>query len=160
MNSASRPYAFLSYLLSLPGALGVLLTRPNDRFSAFHARQSLWLWGIALVAPLVWVALAWGLAWIPITGAMLGVALFALVLAIETLVVAGLLVGMVGALRGRTTLAPLIGRLAAPRRARPDTGASDAVDVLAAPDITMEPSVEVERAMEQQAARERQMREG
>ena len=67
--------------------------------------------------------------------------------------------GMVGALRGRTTIAPLIGRLAAPRRARPSAEVSDAVDVLAAPDIGMEPSVEVERALEQQAASERQMRD-
>ena len=160
MNSASRPLAFLSYLLSLPGALGVLLARPNDHFSAFHARQSLWLWGTALAAPLVWAALAWALAWVPVAGAMLGVTLFALVLAAETLVLAGLVVGMAGALQGRTALAPLIGRLAAPRRARPHADASDAVDVLAAPDVTVEPSVAVERALEQQAASERQVREG
>jgi uncharacterized membrane protein len=159
VNSASRPYAFLSYLLSLPGALGVLLARPNDRFSIFHARQSLWLWGVALAAPLAWMVLSWALAWIPIAGAMLGVTLFALVLAIETLTVAGMIMGMVGALRGRTTIAPLIGRLAAPRRARPAAAVSDAVDVLAAPDSGMEPSVEVERALEQQAASERHMRD-
>ena len=57
MSQSSRYLAFLSYLLSLPGALFVLLVRRDDLFAVYHARQSLRLAIIGIAAPLIWARL-------------------------------------------------------------------------------------------------------
>lgn len=153
MNRASRQRAFFSYLLSLPGALFVLGTARDDRFAMFHARQSLWLWLVALVTPLLWAVLGWAFAWIPVVGGMIAVLLFALVLAVEVLMLVNWIVGMVSALQGRMRLLPLLGRIVMPPPARPPAEPiPELVDELAAPGMMIEPSVEVEEALKQRAA--------
>ena len=69
MSRSSRYLAFLAYLLSLPGALFVLLARRDDLFAVYHARQSLAIVIAAIVTPLAWAVVAWPAAWIPIVGA-------------------------------------------------------------------------------------------
>jgi uncharacterized membrane protein len=132
VSRSSRYLAFLSYLLSLPGALFVLLARRDDPFAVFHARQSLALAIATIATPLVWAALAWGLAWIPLAGAMLGVILFALVLAAYVGLACSWLLGMVYALRGTVRHIPLVGAISAPRRvslpASPSESASELLE--------------------------------
>lgn len=111
--------AVIAYLLSLPGALIVLFTQRNDPFAAHHARQSLAIALAAIVTPLIWAVVAWILAWIPTIGAVLGVALFALVLAVYTLLIVSWAVGLVFAVQGAVWTMPLLGRWIMPRRARP-----------------------------------------
>jgi uncharacterized membrane protein len=106
-------------LFSLPGALVVLLARRNDAFAVFHARQSLALAIAALITPLAWAMLAWGLAWIPLAGAMLGVILFALVLAALIGFAYSWIMGMVYSLRGAIRTIPLVGKLAVRAPAAP-----------------------------------------
>ena len=119
MSQSSRYLAFVSYLLSLPGALFVLLARRDDPFAVYHARQSLRLAIIGIATPLIWAVVAWVLAWIPLIGGMLGVLLFALVIAVY----AGLLIswigGMIYSLRGEARPMPLFGVRPARRRAAP-----------------------------------------
>ena len=109
MSRSSRYLAFLAYLLSLPGALFVLLARRDDLFAVYHARQSLAIVIAAIVTPLAWAVVAWPLAWIPIVGAVFGVALFALVIAAEIGLAASWIIGMIFALRGMARTAPFVG---------------------------------------------------
>ena len=116
MSQSSRYLAFISYLLSLPGALFVLLARRDDLFAVYHARQSLRLALIGIAAPIVWAVLAWVLAWIPIVGGMLGVVLFALVIATYVGIAISWIAGMIYSLKGQVRPMPLFGiRLARQR---------------------------------------------
>jgi len=112
VSTSSRYFAFLSYLLSLPGALFVLLARRDDAFAVYHAKQSLAIAIAAVIAPLIWAVCAWALAWIPLIGAMLGVTLFALVLAAYVGLLIDWIIGMVYALQGKARRTPLVGPFA------------------------------------------------
>ena len=109
MSRSSRYLAFLAYLLSLPGALFVLLARRDDLFAVYHARQSLAITIAAIATPLAWAVVAWPLAWIPIVGGVFGVALFALVIAAEIGLAASWIIGMIFALRGMARTTPFVG---------------------------------------------------
>jgi len=117
VSQSSRYLAFISYLLSLPGALFVLLARRDDPYAVYHARQSLRLAIVAMATPLIWAVVAWVLAWIPIVGGMLGVSLFALVIAAEVGVLISWIGGMIYSLKGQVRPLPLFGRRLARQRA-------------------------------------------
>lgn len=121
MSKTSRYRAFLAYLLSLPGALFMLLARRDDAFAVYHAQQSLALVVAAVAAPLVWALMAWALAWIPLAGPMLGVILFALLIAVYIGLGISWIVGLVYAWQGRVKTVPLVGTWVGrlPRRAEP-----------------------------------------
>jgi uncharacterized membrane protein len=116
VSRSSRYLAFVSYLLSLPGALFVLLARRDDPFAIYHARQSLTLAIVGIVAPLIWAVVAWALAWIPILGAMLGVILFSLLIATYAGILFSWIVGMVYSLKGQVRPLPFFGARSTPRR--------------------------------------------
>jgi uncharacterized membrane protein len=117
VSRSSRYLAFFGYLLSLPGALFVLLARRDDAFAVYHARQSLRLAIIGLAAPIVWAAIAWVLAWIPVVGGMLGVISFALVIAVYVGILISWIAGMIYSLKGQVRPLPLFGPRSTRRRA-------------------------------------------
>jgi uncharacterized membrane protein len=119
VSQSSRYLAFFSYLLSLPGALFVLLARRDDLFAVYHARQSLRLAIIGIAAPLIWVVVAWVLAWIPLIGGMLGVVLFALVIATYVGILISWIAGMIYSLKGQVRPMPLFGTRSRRRAAQP-----------------------------------------
>ena len=121
MSRSSRYLAFLSYLLSLPGALFVLLARRDDPFAVYHARQSLRLAIIGIAAPLIWAVVAWMLAWVPIVGGMLGVVLFALVIATYVGILISWIAGMIYSLKGQVRPMPLFGTRSPRQRAAQPT---------------------------------------
>ena len=125
MSQSSRYLAFVSYLLSLPGALFVLLARRDDPFAVYHARQSLRLAIIGLAAPIVWAVVAWILAWIPLIGGMLGVVLFALLIAAYVGVLISWIAGMIYSLKGQVRPIPLFGARSTRRRAPQATTAPE-----------------------------------
>jgi uncharacterized membrane protein len=128
VNKSGRYLAFFAYLLSIAGALYVLLARRNDSFAVFHAKQSMAI-AVALVAtPLVWVIVAWAGAWIPIVGPLIGLSLFALVIATYIGLFGSWIAGMMFALQGRAKLVPLIGAWAV----RPSPAAPEPMPALAA----------------------------
>ena len=116
MSQSSRYLAFVSYLLSLPGALFVLLARQDNSFAVYHARQSLRLALIGIGAPLGWAVVAWILAWIPVIGGMLAVILFALVIATYLGIMISWIAGMVYSLKGQVRPIPLFGARSKRRR--------------------------------------------
>lgn len=109
MRQQSRYLACAGYLLSLPGALYVLLARRDDAFAVYHARQSLRLAVIGIATPLAWIILAWISAWIPLVGGMLAVILFALLLAVYVGLCLSWVAGMVYSLKGQVRPLPLFG---------------------------------------------------
>jgi len=121
VSQSSRYLAFISYVLSLPGALFVLLARRDDPFAVYHARQSLRLAIIGIAAPLVWAVVAWILAWIPLIGGMLGVVLFALVIATYVGILISWIAGMIYSLKGQVRPLPLFGTRSPRRRAAQPT---------------------------------------
>ena len=105
----SRILAALAYLLFPVGWLfGLFLQR--DDFVRFHARQSLGLLIATLAAPALWAVIAWLLALVPIVGPLVAAALFAVVIALWLAVLGVAVWGMVNALRGKWTVAPVFGR--------------------------------------------------
>jgi len=113
VSRSSRYLALLSYLLSLPGALFVLMARRDDPFAVFHARQSLCLAIVTIATPLIWAIAAWILAWMPLIGGMLGVVLFALVIAAYVGVLIGWIAGIISSLKGEVQPIPFFGAWAA-----------------------------------------------
>ncbi len=109
MQKSNRTLAFLAYLLPVLGPLLVLLADRKNTFALYHACQSLGLTLIAVVAPVVWVVFAWLLMWIPLAGALLAAALFALVVAAYITLLIAWVAGMSNALRNQLAPAPVFG---------------------------------------------------
>jgi uncharacterized membrane protein len=109
VSNSSRYLAFLAYLLSLPAALFVLFARRGDAFAVYHARQSLAIVIAVVVTPLAWAIVAWTSAWIPLAGPVIGLTLFALVIAAYVGLAASWIMGMIFALRGRMRPVPFVG---------------------------------------------------
>ncbi|NWG20287.1 MAG: hypothetical protein HXY39_08145 [Chloroflexi bacterium] len=111
MNQSSRTAAFLAYALSLVGALYVVASRRRDEFALYHACQSLAIVAGMVLAPLLWVVVAWIVTWLPSVGPMVAMALFSLVIAAFIALAFSWLLGMIAALRGKTQAALLVGQL-------------------------------------------------
>ncbi len=110
--SESSLFAALCYLLPGVGPALTFALRRDDHFAQMHARQALLLLALALAGPLIWLTVAFLLAWLPTIGPLLGIASFGLVIAVWALALGSSVVGVVRALQGRAFSAPLIGQLA------------------------------------------------
>lgn len=109
MTSTNRIFAFLSYLLLIPGWLIVLIFRRKHESELAHARQSMVINLVAVLALLVWFLVTWMLVSIPIMGPLLAWFAFALVLMIWIAFAILWLTGMIRALRGSQKPLALIG---------------------------------------------------
>lgn len=110
MKANERFLAVIAYLLSVVGAIPVLLFGGDRRFARFHALQSIGIFLVAAVAMAVWLIVGWVLALvIPIVGPPLAAGLFALVVTLFIVLAVVTLVGALHALRGTRKPVPLIG---------------------------------------------------
>jgi len=66
MQRPNRLLAALSYVLILIGPLALILLRRRDRFTLYHACQSLALVGGAVAVPLLWVVFGWLVAFVSV----------------------------------------------------------------------------------------------
>jgi uncharacterized membrane protein len=66
MQKPNRFLAILSYLLVLIGPLFFILFRRKDKFTLYHACQSLALVAGAVVVPLLWLAIGWSFAFLSV----------------------------------------------------------------------------------------------
>ena len=112
MNTTSRVFAFLAYLLSIIGVLFVVTFRRKDDFALYHAKQSLGIGLLAVGALILWFLIFWMLVWIPYIGPILGFAVFALVIAAYIILTIACVTGMVYAFKGVQGLVPLVGETA------------------------------------------------
>jgi uncharacterized membrane protein len=113
VNKSERLAAFLSYLLGVPGCLYALIVRRQDSLARYHAKQSLGITLVAVAVPIVWVIVAWIVAWIPLVGPSVAAASFSLVIATYVLLIVCWIVGMIYALQAKVQPVPVVGRWAA-----------------------------------------------
>ena len=66
MSMSSRIKAFLAYLFLALGGIDHTAYQQNDRFAAFHARQSIALTIVAILAPIIWAPIAYVIALHPL----------------------------------------------------------------------------------------------
>ncbi len=111
MDPWQRVHAFLTYLLLPIGWLYALIFHRRSPWVIFHCKQSIALVAWLLLITAGWAAVSWLLAWIPYAF-VIGMALFALVIAACFFVVILWIVGMANALRGRARRLPVVGRWA------------------------------------------------
>lgn len=108
METTNRFPALLAYLLLIFGCLYVFIFQRNDEFAIYHAKQSLLIVLTALITPLVWAVVTWLLSWLPF-GFLVGVALFATVIATYIFLAIIWLLGMVYVSQTKTKPLPIIG---------------------------------------------------
>ena len=110
MNKSERILAFLSYLLSVIVALPVLLFGRGRGFARFHALQSAGIFAVGVGGFLVWLIIGWIVSLvIPIVGAPVAAALFALVITLLLVLIVLSIRGMTHALRDERKPVPLFG---------------------------------------------------
>lgn len=110
--NASFP-AFVAYLFGPLGWLYVGLFQRKNRFAVYHTLQAIGLLFFVMATFIGWYVLVWLLNWIPLAGPLLGMMLFALVIAALSAAVVLWIIGMSLALRGRVAPLPVIGRYVA-----------------------------------------------
>ena len=110
MDTSERISAVIAYIPVI-GWLYVLFAQRRGELAVFHLRQSIGLL-IGLVGSiLAWGAVSWVLSWIPF-GDVIGIALFALVIALWIVAAIALVVGVVNAARGKMDRLPFFGSFA------------------------------------------------
>ena len=109
MKTSNKIFAFLSYLLLVPGWLLVLIIRRKDEHAKFHARQSLMINLFAFLVIALWFVLTWLLIAIPIIGPILAWFVFAIVIAILIYLVIAWVMGIVRSFNPEVKPLPLGG---------------------------------------------------
>jgi uncharacterized membrane protein len=100
-DSDSKLFAFLGVFLTIVGYIVVMVTRKDDKYAMYYAKQ-----GLVLFIAWVIVAVAgWIIGWIPVAGHLMGWVLNAFILALW-------IIGIVFSLSGDEKEIPLIGEFA------------------------------------------------
>ena len=111
MYRPSRIPAVLTYLVPVIGWLYVLIFQRKNSLAVYHLKQSIGLALFLVGITAGWAVIAWALAWIPYM-AVLGIALFAIVIAIYLYGVVAWILGLSNALSARLAPLPLFGQWA------------------------------------------------
>ena len=100
-DSDSKLFAFLGVFLTVIGYIIVMLTRKDDKYALYYAKQGLVLfiaWVIVCIA-------SWLFLWVPVIGNIISIVLWAVTLALWV-------IGIIYALSGKEKEIPLIGQFA------------------------------------------------
>ncbi|MCJ7548929.1 MAG: hypothetical protein MUQ30_04535 [Anaerolineae bacterium] len=79
-NNRNDRLAILAYVIPMAGPIYLMLARRERAYIQYHARQMLALTLALIALPMVWAVVAWSISWVPIAGACVAAALFALVI--------------------------------------------------------------------------------
>jgi uncharacterized membrane protein len=113
MKTTNKIFAFLSYLLLVPGWLFVLIFRRKQPYELEHARQSMMINMIPLFGVILWFVLTWLVVAIPIMGPLIAWFTFALLIAVAIFLIIVWITGMIRALRGVQKPLSIVGGWAA-----------------------------------------------
>ena len=100
-ESDGKIFAFLCYLITIIGVLIVLLTKKEDKFAVYHAKQGL----VLFISWIIVGVVASVLLVVPILGWLIGFGLYTFMLILW-------IMGMVNALGGKEKPLPVIGQFA------------------------------------------------
>ena len=107
-NNRNDRLAILAYVIPIAGPIYLMLARRENTYIQYHARQMLALTLALIGLPMAWAAVAWSISWVPIAGASVAAALFALVI-VGLLFGVGLwIAGLVQAVQGRLKPLPVV----------------------------------------------------
>ncbi len=109
ISAASKIFAFIAYLIPLIGPVIVLLFRRKDEYAVFHAKQSLRLLAVLIIAPLIWAGISYVLLFIPFIGMITAAATFAVVILVFIALIFAWISGMLNALRSSQQAVPIFG---------------------------------------------------
>ena len=113
MTTSNKIFAFLSYLLLIPGWLFILIFRRKHPSELIHARQSMVLNLVPILGIVLWFVLTWLLVAIPIMGPLVAWFAFALFIVLGIFIVIMWIMGMIRALRGQQKPLAIVGGWAA-----------------------------------------------
>jgi len=113
MTTVNKIFAFLSYLLLIPGWLFVLIFRRKYPSELIHARQSLVINLVPLLGLVLWFLFTWLVVAIPIMGPLVAWFAFALFIVVAIFLIIMWIIGMVRALRGQQKPLAIVGGWAA-----------------------------------------------
>lgn len=105
----SKYFAFFAYLLSIIGALYVLIFRRKDDFAVYHAKQSLGIVFLAISLFVAWMGFGWIISWIPYVGFIFAIAFFSLVIAGYLVLFVSWIIGIKYALDEKKQPVPIVG---------------------------------------------------
>jgi len=113
MTRTSDPARFSAAIAYIPviGWLYVFLTQRKSPLALYHLRQSIGLFVFLIAVLVIWMVVAWLLAWIPYM-AIVSAALFTLVIVAYFYGVIAWVLGLIKALRSEVTPLPVFGRWA------------------------------------------------
>lgn len=111
MSQPSRLPAVLVYLIPVIGWLYVFLFQRRNELAVYHLRQSIGLAAFLIAVVAAWGVIAWLITWIPYF-AVLGMALFTIVIAAYTYGALAWIMGIINALSSKLTPLPIFGRWA------------------------------------------------
>lgn len=113
MTSTNKIFAFLSYLLLIPGWLFVIIFRRKHPSELRHARQSMVITFMPLIGLVLWFLLTWIAFVIPTFGPLFAWFFFAVLIAVGIFLVVIWIIGMIRALRGNEKPLAVVGDWAA-----------------------------------------------
>jgi len=100
-DSESKLFAVLGVFLLIIGYIVVMLTRKNDKYAMFYAKQGLVLFIAAVIASVA----AWAVGWIPFIGRVVSGALWIIIVVLW-------IIGIIYVLSGDEKEIPIIGEFA------------------------------------------------
>ena len=110
MDSSTRYSAAIAYIPVI-GWLYVLLAQRRNAFAMFHVKQAIGLVVFLIASVLAWGVFMWIISQVPY-GFLVAQAFFTLVILAYIYGVVAWIMGIINALRGRTTLLPVFGAIA------------------------------------------------
>ena len=113
MTTANKIFAFLSYLLLIPGWLFVLIFRRKYPAELGHARQSLVINLAPMLLLVLWFVFSWVMFAVPIMGPLVAWFAFAIFIVVGIFLILMWIMGMIRALRGDQKPLAIVGGWAA-----------------------------------------------
>jgi uncharacterized membrane protein len=107
-NNRNDRLAILAYVIPIAGPLYLMLAQRENAYIQYHARQMLAMTLALIILPVAWGIVAWAISWVPIAGATVAAALFALVILGFLFGVGIWLAGLVQVIRGRLKPLPVV----------------------------------------------------
>ena len=107
-NDRNDRLAILAYVIPIAGPIYLMLAQRENAYIQYHARQMLALTLALIALPMVWAVASWSLSWVPVAGACVSAASFALVILGSLFGVGVWTAGLVQAVQGRLKPLPVV----------------------------------------------------